>query len=783
MKKKILLFILFSNLSADTFTPTNNDPIYAGFGGYTTNCNTKDCCASIQDPLESAKCYANVQAAEIITIAQTSKFIYSASLVGKLQNLLSQLDAQRVQYCCDLGGIECCQQGESCTNVCTEKNTPPTSCIQPGTEMACSPKGIIEYFTNNFFLPTSPLYSSTVLSTLAEPVMQNTYFGICPGSFIYLCNLMGYDNCTSASSPFAIDLTNQPGPVATQFEDPNGNTPSKVSFYDYIKVAINSEGTFAEAFFSNLQYPPYYDWYQGQFGNINLPKDFPAASEFMKEYYKRIILPYIKIAQYGQNYATGQNGSEFAGFTTNIIRPCTSASDTYCGGDVWDSLDPKLQEKITSDFPKNRFSPGGISLCFCLVNPGEQCCTSSSKCGNGINYFGCYGSSALAPLGMAIVYGAASNLPGSLTCNILLQANESIPEGLYYKLLDCCCQQGSQSTSPACKIMLEKNPQGMSPAGAAFLCSLTSNQYDILNQVLKHQSAQFSLDSLMGQLGNNISQYCSKSENSTVSTCLKNAHSANLSYCVSQGKCHPSCLPIQGATGWENPQSCPGSQLDPNNDISPDCIKCISDQGLSLCDTDAVKDAIKSCTHKLFESTGVIRDMTNITDSLTAMALSQLQYANLIRHFSLFPGDLPEFTTSCKDPSKPANCLVDACYPDKNNCILKYKKLVGWDDVKDKYNDAAKFLAQAAADIFGTCPKHVTVEQVFMEIMMVLGPVLGIAFTVSTIFSGGAFAIVMMAAMFLASEGMSIGQQIVQAQAQSAIAALSLEQQMDTTNV
>ena len=704
-----LLFTFFSStLFAAKFTATNT-PVYIGssFGGYTTDCtqvaDPQACCRRSDNPL---LCNAHVDAYNLLTDIQVAPFFYSASLIDKLQNILNTVYQQKTIYCDTYEGQQFI-------------NTPQ--------EITCSPKGIVDYFSNAFFYPYPSKWVSAVdlniynaLINPNTPAYPTGYFTYCPGTFLYLCNLIGQDNCTSASSPFSI----------------NGQ-----SFYDYIKSAITNP-SFQESTNTN-----YYDWFMGK----NLPtsgllNELPKSSEFMPEYFKRIVLPFIKLAQQGQGIATSLGGENFGGLTNPIIK---KGSGEQGSGEVWDSLDPWLQNKITSDFPS------GVAFCSCPWLTGTN--SIYYDCSPGHNGFGCCG------IGWLIVMGSGGNSAGCSTSSPIstcppITAN-LLPEGLYYKLLDCCQKNTSDGSSST----------GMSEEGAAFLCSLTTAQYNILNQVLQNQTSETSLQSLK-QLGiqNDIANACSAQEKDTINNCIQDAYSQGLTTCTNQGKCANQ------------------------NDTSSDCIKCISQTLNSECYTPTVKDALQSCMNKAMASSEMYNDMQGITDSLTGMANARLQYAQFVKKFALNSDSLPTFTESSLTDKCLAFCNVTTPYQTtidihnesgkkvgtKNITIgpLNYKELSGWDDAKKSYDDEAQFLAQISSQIFGTCPKAVSGLQIFMEIMTFLGPAIGVGFVA---FSGGAMAILMMTVIMALQEAGSIAEQIVQAQAQSSFATLAFEQEED----
>jgi hypothetical protein len=737
MKKNIFIITLTALTSISSFLfaakfDATSQQIYEGssFGGsYTTNCaledNPENCCNQSDDP---NSCKALLGIYNIITDSQVSAFFNFSSLITKLQDLVTNLSAQKTTYCIDLNG-----KGYA--------GTP--------TEMVCSPKGIIDYFSKSFFYPSSANPNEQNIYKALGASSGQGYFTYCPGTFLFLCNLLGENNCTSSSSPFAI----------------NG-----MSFYDYIKKFINSPGSVSEVSGPN-GYPAYYDWFLGK----NLPSNasnIPDSFTFMQEYINKVVLPYIHLAQQGASIASSLNGSAFAGLTNPIISKqqtvevCSSPSEKMGGGEIWNSLAPWLQAKITSDFTS------GVPFCNCVCASNYLNNGLYYECSPGSNGFGCCGPGWLILMGAGGASAACT--VGLAGCSQVLgslgtagHTNPNIPQGLYYKLLNCCSCKSSSNEESACT-----SGANMSPEGAAFLCSLMTDQYNIINGLLEQQTGKFALNDISSEITSAITSTCSSTEQSAIKGCVTNAAQ-------------------QGAQDCQNSGACKNSQ-----DTSEPCITCITNE-INKCYTPQIKDALSACITKATQNSTLLLDMNRMAEGMTAVANAQLQYAALIRKFSLDPDSLPEFTGTCSDPNNPKNCLVEKCLSfcksspgiktfdgEQITIPIKYKELVGWNDYKTVYNKHGQFLAQLTKEIFGTCPKTVSGLSIFFETLQFIGPVVGVAFLAFAIFSGGGIAgSVVMAIFMLLQQAGSITQQIFSAASQSQMATIGLEQEEDIIGV
>jgi len=523
--------------------------------------------------------------------------------------------------------------------------------------------------------------------------LMSPFFLACPGMLYYLCNNLG-DDC-----------------------------------YSTTKYSVNGQSL--------------YDFIQSTFSGINNTLTEPAtafyyqtfAQQYPEDFFKYVMLPFILVAQNGPNIFDNPNifWAAFAGgaATFDITKPWYSSlfsTINQHSGFLWNNLNPTLQQQLSN----------GFSLCQDY---------DATITWNGTNN---NANSPAYPTNYAqlpnIAGTAVNNFPTSALLNsIVLGQNMalSIAGGssiwtpsngisIYEQLLKCCaCQPAPTTTPPPNSPSFPQCNNGsnpplpFSPESSAFMCDMLTAQANILTALKDNQEAQFSLAEMGGlqaAINKAVQENCSGPEQTTINDCMKTSFPQAVQTCISNGTCVNE------------------------NDTSANCIACVSAQVKQTCASPENLKNIQSCTQKAIADSELIPQLKAIAATLTNISKARLHLATLVKKYSLNASTLPTFTESH---------LVQKCYAFCNTPNqINYTDLEGWNEASTAYNNAFSFLSQMTSTIYKTCPAQQTGMDIFMNIVGVIGPIIGVVMSIAD---------PVMLVMWAATEGISISQQVTQA--------------------
>ncbi|OGB83324.1 hypothetical protein A3F66_00490 [candidate division TM6 bacterium RIFCSPHIGHO2_12_FULL_32_22] len=608
--------------------------------------------------LTSAACLGHVAAQQYQVVKE---FETTADMNGVIQHLKSELSSVK----------------QTVDTYCTQ------AAVSTQNESYCSMPAIAALFKKWFFIQdlTGNMMPGFSLS------YPNSFFENCPGMFFYLCNAMESEengSCLNSDGKYAITL--------------NGNT---TSFYDFVKEVVNSGVLSGTPTDSSGNQRPYYNWFS---------EDFP------NEFYQWVILPFILIAQNGEQVRNTITASEnLAPLFSSVINRIDMQS--YMG--VVFQTNTNLYNKITQDFPD------GFQLCQAGASQGK--CPifmwSSPECYKLVNGLGCYitaGSfNPVCDAYKAIYhnwYDSGTNY------------GKDAPVSLYDVLLACCVDNKNSDGSTS----------GTAKVSDQFMCDLTTRQYNMLKLVLEEQEVGFQQSSFE-DLQNTIQNQC-ESESQAITgynTCRDNNSQPAINSCTS------SC----------------GKNSD--SEACASCVKSYLDKQCTL-DPNALTN-FYNCVEKHLAN-GPLTDVINaMATTFNRMALAKIEYAHFVVKYSLdsalpslkLPGICMECSSCASDDTDCQNscynqsdydtcqaksgkdkidCLVQNCYKKclETKCLafcksdkpINYYDVPDWQAAQKKLSKSMSFIANMMKATYSKCPSAVSAVDIIMDIMTLASEVI-----------------------------------------------------------